>query len=404
MQASWRLGTLFGIPLLVHPSWLFILVLVTVANWGDLQSSYPPPIAWAAALTSALALFGSVVLHELGHSLVALRQGIRVLSITLFIFGGVATIDRESDTPGKALRLALAGPAVSFGLFVLFFLLAAPLASKSLLQVLLVSLAQVNLILALFNLLPGMPLDGGQALKALVWQFTGSRTQGNTWAARAGQFLGWVAVAAGLWIGLTESLVAGLWLTLIGWFALRNATFYKRVSDIQEALAQLVAAQALNRDFRVLDADLTLHQFAEEYLLEEGCTPVYFAASQGRYRGLVKVDDLRQVERSQWDRLTLHSLVHPLASLPSVSEKTPLAAVVTLLETQNLPWITVLTPAGAVAGLIDRGDIVQALGEKLRLAIPRGEIQRIKTAGVFPPGLPLGKLVLKGIDDSLKDR
>ena len=145
----------------------------------------------------------------------------------------------------------------------------------------------------------------------------------------------------------------------------------------------------MNRDFRVVDADQTLRSFADLYLLENTAPPVYFAASDGRYRGMVSVDDLRLVERSQWESQTLQSIVHPLTEIPTVAEPDILVKVINQLETQQLPRITVLSPAGSVAGIIDRGDIVRALAKKLNLPVTDAEIKRVKEEGSYPQGLQL---------------
>jgi len=392
MQTGWRIGSLFGIPLILDPLWFVILAFVAL-NFGLAYVQWGNTLAWSAGLVMALLLFGSVLLHELGHSLVARSQGIKVKSITLFLFGGIAAIEEESKTPGEAFQVAIAGPSVSIALFVLLALLSQVLPASSLTRVMIADLARINLVLAIFNLIPGLPLDGGQVLKAAVWKVTGNRFQAVRWAARAGQFLGWLAIAAGIALDFfTGELVSGLWLVLLGWFGIRHASAYDRITTVQEALLQLVAADAMTRDFRVVDADQTLRSFADLYLLETTTPQLYFAASDGRYRGMVSVDDLRLVERSEWESKTLHSILHPLTEIPTVTESTPLVEVINRLEAQQLPQLTVLSPAGAVAGLIDRGDIVRSLAKKLNMPIPEAEIKRVKEEGRYPQGLQLNML------------
>lgn len=403
MQTGWRIGSLFGIPFYIDPSWFFIVTLVTFVNgleWQGAYSDWGPVLPWIAGLSMALLLFGSVLLHELGHSVIARSQGIRVNSITLFLFGGIAAIDHESKTPGKAFQVAIAGPAVSFGLFGLLFALLGVLPSGSPAQVLASDLARINLVLGLFNLIPGLPLDGGQILKAAVWKITGDRFQGVHWAAKTGSVLGWIAITLGLATVFLADNFSGLWIALLGWFGVRNANAYDRMTNLQEALVSLHAVDAMTRDFRVVDANMTLRQFADDYLLEESRSSVYFAASDGRYRGLVSVDDLRRVERSQWDIQTLQSIVHPLTDIAAVEEKTPLIEVIIKMEAQQLQRITTLSPAGAVAGVIDRGDIVRALAKKLNFAISEGDIKRIKEEGSYPPGLQL-QVIAQATADSL---
>ncbi len=393
MQSGWRVGSILGIPFFIDRSWLIILCLVTASygldpawqgNWGGW--------AWLMGLALALLLFASVLLHELGHSLAARGQGIAVNSITLFLFGGIAAIDRESSTPVAAFKVAIAGPLVSLGLFLLLtgftHLEALPIPMALVIG----SVAQINLVLTLFNLIPGLPLDGGQVLKALVWKVTNNRFQGTRWAARSGQVLGSLAILFGLTITLVYQIFSGLWIAAIGWFALRNAAAYNQVTNLQEAMLSLTAANAMTRDFRVVDANMTLRQFADTYLLEEKHVPAYFASSEGRYRGMVVVDDLRNIERSQWEVLPLHHMARPLASLPVVRETTPLAEVIAQLEVLALAQLTVLSPADAVAGILDRGDVVRALADRLGLNIPPAVIQRIKEDGQYPAGLQLANL------------
>ena len=390
MQSGWRIGSILGIPLFIDSSWFIILLLVTVSygldplwqqSWGGL--------AWAMGLALALLLFGSVLLHELGHSIAAKLQGIAVNSITLFLFGGIASIDKESKTPGDAFKVAIAGPLVSFILFLVLTGVSLVPGLPTPAQVIIGSVAQINLVLTLFNLSPGLPLDGGQVLKAAVWKITKSRIQGIRWAARSGQILGWIAITFGLIMAFAYQVFSGFWIALIGWFALRNAASYSQMSNLQEAMLSLKASDAMARDFRVVDADMTLRQFADNYLLEENRFPAYFAASEGRYRGLVSIDDIRTIERSQWETLTLTHIAKPLLTIPSVREQAPLTEAIDRLEDLQLPRITVLSPADAVAGVIDRGEIVRAIADRLGLRISPAMIQRIKEEGQYPPGLQL---------------
>jgi Zn-dependent protease/CBS domain-containing protein len=390
MQKNWRIGSLFGIPLFLDPLWFVILALATL-NFGVAYQEWGSVLAWSAGIVMALLLFGSVLLHELGHSLVARSQGITVNSITLFLFGGIAAIEEESKTPGKAFQVAIAGPLVSIALFFLLSIVAYFLPDNTPASVMANDLARINLVVALFNLIPGLPLDGGQVLKAALWKFTGDRFQAVHLAARSGQILGYAAIALGFAIDFfTREIALGLWIVLLGWFGIRNANTYDSVTTLQETLLKATASDTMTRDFRVVDADQTLRSFADSYLLDTNAPAIYFAASDGRYRGMVSIDDLRLVERSEWDTQTLQSIVHPLTEIPTVAESTSLAEVINKMENEQLPRITVLSPAGAVAGVIDRGDIVKTIAQKLNLRIGDAEIKRIKEDGSYPSGLQLG--------------
>lgn len=395
MQSGWRIGSIFGIPLLLDSSWFLILALVTVANGYTWQDSYPDwnlGLAWLAGLLAALLLFASVLLHELGHSLVARAQGIQVNSITLFLFGGIASIDRESKTPGQAFQVAIAGPLVSFALFGLLSSVAGILPAESAPSAMAANLARINLVLAAFNLIPGLPLDGGQVLKAIVWKATGSRFKGIHWAAVTGQFLGGLAIVAGVyWAFSGGASSGGIWIALIGWFVYRNANAYDRLTQLQEVLLTLKAADAATRAFRIVDGDLSLRQFVEQYALSPD-RPVYFAAARGRYQGLLLLEDLQAIERSRWDALKVSDLAHPLDTIPSVPENASLAQAVRLLDAQNQHRLTVLAPAGSVAGVLDRGDVVRAVARKLELPFSDADIERVKQEASYPPSLPLGAI------------
>jgi Zn-dependent protease len=399
MQSGWRVGSLFKIPLFIDPSWLWIVALFTFQDglmWQQMFPAWPVPLAYGTGLAMALLLFGSVLLHELGHSLVAQSKGIEVSSIRLFMFGGVAAIEREPKTPGQMLQIAVAGPAVSALLWLGLTLVANPVSHFNLpVALLLAKVASVNLTLLLFNLIPGLPLDGGQMLKSGIWKWTGNYITAVHWAAKTGRWLGLAISLIGLSdvLGVTQSLglpqIGGFWAILIGWFMQRNASSADQMATLQEALQGLKAADAMTREYKVLDANMTLRQYADDHVLLVKNPTTYFASSDGRYRGWIAPDVLEKVDRSLWESQTLQDVVQPLSAIPTVAETTPMADVIQLMEAKSLPRMTVLTPAGAVAGMIDRGDITKVVSAKMGFELSDRALQQIKEAGVYPPGLPL---------------
>ena len=391
MQTGWRIGSLFGIPLLIDYSWFIILALAT-REYASSYRLWGSALSWSAGFAIALLLFASVLLHELGHSLAAMSQGIKVNSITLFLFGGVASIDSESKTPGQAFQVAIAGPLVSFALFLILGLGSQVFPPTSLLSIITEKVAIINLVLGLFNLIPGLPLDGGQVLKAAIWKITGSRFAGVRWAAKTGQVLGWLAVAFGVSLCLLARQYGGLWIALIGWFAIRNASGYSRFTSLQEALLKTKAADAMSREFRVVDANLSLREFADRYLLEVNPFQFYIAATNGRDLGLVSIDDIRCTERSQWQIQTLHNILQPLEKTPTVSEKASIAEVINSMEARQLPRILVLSSIGAVVGTIDRGDVMKVLAKYLKPKISEADIKRSKEENSYPQGLQLSAI------------
>jgi Zn-dependent protease len=391
MQNNWRLGSLLGIPLYLDPSWFFILALVTLANAQQIDA--PGIWSWIAGLVIALLMFSSVLLHELGHSIAALKQGIKVNSITLFLFGGVASIERESKTPLGAFLVAIAGPLVSFALFLGFFTVSHYLPESGIVKLIVSDLATINLVLTLFNLIPGLPLDGGQVLKAMVWKATGNAFTGVVWASFSGMLVGWLGIIFGLFVWIISGAFGGLWLAFIGWFILRNANAYQRIAVLQKSLLDLKAAEVMTRDYRVVEGNLTLAEFVQQHIIcDDHRDFPYYAATKGRYCGMVKIADLHIVARNDWDYLTLAKIAHPLTEIPSLGEKTPLYLVIQSLEKITEPWITILSPAGAVAGVIDRGDIVRAIATKLNVPIREVDIKRIKSEKAYPSGFDLAAI------------
>lgn len=398
MQSGARIGSLFGIPLYIHSSWFVILALFTFAKGVAWQETYNwgGTLPFVAGFISSVLLFVSVILHELGHSLTAQTQGIKVNSITLFLFGGVAAIDRESKTPGQAFQVAIAGPAVSFALFVLLSLLVSILPSGSTpASVLLGNLATINLVLCLFNLIPGLPLDGGQVLKAAIWKATGDRFKAVRWSAKSGGFLGTGAIAFGLFVALTvPGFTGGFWMALIGWFILQNANNYSRVTSLQELLLKTPVSDAMTRQFRVVDGQMTIREFTDRYLLSElyegqSQHQPFFAASNGRYRGAIRPEDLRTVERSRWETQALETIAHPISELVTLPETATVLDAILQLERSQLRELTLLTPAEAVAGVVDRAGIVQTIAQKTGMVIAKAEVERIKTEARYPTNLPL---------------
>ncbi|MEN9206145.1 MAG: site-2 protease family protein [Thermostichales cyanobacterium SZTDM-1c_bins_54] len=394
MKTGWRFGNLLGIPFYIDYSWLPIAGLMTFSYSVNLATAYPslsPLAAAVGGLLMALGLFGSVVAHELAHSLVARSQGIQVNSITLFIFGGMASLDRDARHAWGAFWVAIAGPALSLSLGAMLLILSlwamdTPLGAS------LGYLASVNLVIGFFNLMPGLPLDGGQILRAIVWGRTRDPQKGMRWAARSGQWIGYAFVGlGGYWLFLRGSL-SGLWLLLMGLFILNSARNYMQYTQLQTALLTLKAKEIMTRRFRVVDAGMSVREFVDRYLILAEKSEVYFAESDGRYRGLVHSERLRTLDRSEWEQRTLETLVEPLGEVPSVSEEAPLLEAVYILVKQKLPRVVVVTATGSVAGILDKGDIIGGLARYLGVTLPVEVLDRIRERNEFPPGFQLEAL------------
>lgn len=368
MNGNIRVGNLFGIPFYVNPSWFWVLALVAWSDGQWLLAQFPQlgPIAWVLGLVTALLLFASVLAHELGHSFAAMRQGIEVKSITLFIFGGLATLGQESKTPGDAFKVAIAGPLVSFLLFGvltginLFSGLTGPFA------VMLGLLAYINMMLGLFNLIPGLPLDGGNVLKAIVWKVTGKPYRGVAFASRMGQVFGWIGIVLGLAAVFEISNIGSFWTLLVGWFLLQNAGFSSQTAAIQEQLSGLTAADAIFPNSPLISANSSLRELVNNHIIGQETQWQKFLVTDdaGQLVGELDVSDLKQVPTNDWWDVTVQTLTRSAEQIVTVPHDQSLLTVINLLEEKKLPSLAVVQENGVLLGLIEKASILQALQQR----------------------------------------
>ena len=409
---GWTLFSIRGIPLRIHPTWFIILLLATAAFAEQYRTSLggaSPQALWLIAFLTALLLFVSVLLHEMGHSLVALSQGVQVRSITLFLLGGVASVERECSTALGALMVAAAGPAVS--LILASLLLAGTHAAahlSPLLGEMASQLGMLNLVLGLFNLLPGLPLDGGLIVKALVWQVTGSQRRGIEVANASGRLLSSLAVVFGALLLLRGAGMAGAWLMLLGWFGLGAARNQSQMLRLQRLLQQMQVREVSQRRFRVLESNASLRQLSRLRLQDgdtlskppsdgaNGAIPTSANAlpdwvlicERGRWQGVIDDAPLRDLPVQRWDGERVSDHMRPLESLPSISEAAPLWQAVIALEDQ--PRLLVLSPAGLPCGTLERPEIGEAVLSRLGLKLPPPLLAQARRQNSYPLGLSLG--------------
>ena len=365
MNNNIRVGNLFGIPFYVNPSWFLVLALVTWVYGSQLQnfSQLVGVTPWLLGLVAALLLFSSVLAHELGHSFVAIKQGIKVNSITLFIFGGLASLEEDSKTPGEAFSVAIAGPVVSLILFGLFTFLNVTLPFSPPLSAVVGLLATVNLILALFNMIPGLPLDGGNVLKSIVWKITGNQYRGVFIASIVGQFIGWSAIALGVAsvFGLTQ--FGSLWTALIGFFLLQNAGRSAQSATIQDKLSRFTAEEAVSKNSPVVAADLNIREFVNEYVIGKGQWSKFLVIDEeGKLIGQLNVDDLKIIPTSEWTEKSVRELTQP-QQVNSVKPKQTLLEVVMMFEKSKESEVAVIGDNGVVVGLVEKSGIANFLEE-----------------------------------------
>jgi Zn-dependent protease len=416
MTEGWQIARLWGIPLRIHPTWLVILLISTVAFQRDYQpaGSGGDLMVWGLAFLTALLLFVSVLLHELGHSLVALSQGVKVRSITLFLLGGVASVDRECATPMGAALVAAAGPAVSLVLAGLFLALRVPAGQLAPgLGQMVLQLGLLNLTLALFNLLPGLPLDGGLLLKALVWQISGSQRRGIQVANGCGRFLSFMALGLGTWMLLKGVGGPGLWLLVLGWFGLGAASRQSQLLRLQTVLKELRVADASRRRFRVVEASASLRQLSQQRLQAAdpvlpgpaapgpaapgsaeipGLPPWILVCDRGRWQGVIDDEPLQSLPVQRWDGERIGDHAQPLASLPSIAEQAPLWQAVLQLDDPKVSRLLVLSPAGLPTGTLERPDLGEVVFSKLGVRVPPPLLALARKHNAYPMGLALAQV------------
>ena len=395
MGDGWTVLTFRGVPLRIQPSWLFSLAIFTVLFQGRYAVQMSPevsvPISWALALATALLLFASVLLHELGHAVMAVREGVKVLSITLFHLGGIARVERDCDTAMGSLRIAAAGPLVSLFLALALLQAAGPSSQISpVLPVLCTQIGLLNLMLGLFNLLPGLPLDGGLILKALVWKFSGSQQRGVQVASASGRALSTLMILLGGLLLFQGGGFNGLMLMLIGWFGLGANRSQSQMLMLQKVLKDLRVGEAAGRRFRVLESDQTLRRLSQLRLQNDehqrGADWVLVCRS-GRWLGWVDDRPLRDQPVQHWDDQRIGDHLQPLDSLPSIADRAPLWEAVLALEASEGGRLLVMSPAGLPSGTIDRMDLGEAVLKGLGVRLPEPILEEARKRNSYPLGL-----------------
>lgn len=366
-----RVGNLFGIPFFINPSWFIVFGLVTFFYGSDLARFFNlgGALPWILGMVTALLMFSSVLLHELGHSFVAMRQGIEVKSITLFIFGGLASLGDESKTPGDAFWVAIAGPLVSFVLFAIFTTIGVFVDLPTPLGAIVSVLAYINLVLGAFNLIPGLPLDGGNILKSIVWKITGKPYRGIAFASRVGQLFGWAGILLGAnsIFGFTDAfgihLFGSPWTLLIGLFLLQNAGRSAQSAAVQEQLSGLTAKDAMYPNSPVVPASLSLREFANNYIIGNTVNWRKYLVTddEGRLIGEIETETMKSVPTSDWWSVQVKELMTPKASMPTVQADEPLVEVIPRIERDQIPALAVEEADGRIIGVIERVSIMEMM-------------------------------------------
>ncbi len=357
------LGRILGIPIGLDYSWFVIFALLTwmlaVSYFPAEFKNWPPLLYWFTGAVTAVMLFVSVLLHELGHSVVALRYKIPVRSITLFLFGGVAQIGADPPSAIAEFLIASAGPLVSLSLAILFYAMQPLVGGIEPLLGLAKYLAYINLALVLFNLIPGYPLDGGRVFRAIVWAITGNMRRATLIAANVGRLFAFLFILIGVWQMISGNFTGGLWIAFIGWFLDNAASAQVQQVMVQGLLTGHRVSQAMSTHCATVPADLTLQDLVDEHILGSGqhC----FLVNRGDDTvGLMTLDRIKEVPRPKWSTTRAGQVMLPLEQLKSIDPDAELWPALQKLDRNGVNQLPV-TRDHHVVGMLSRKDVISFL-------------------------------------------
>ncbi len=374
MDKGIKLFKVFGIQISLNYSWFIIFGLIA---WSLAQGYFPqmrPDLSlttyWLMGLITALLLFLSVLLHELSHSYVALASGIEIKGITLFIFGGLARISREPSDARTEFKIAIAGPAASLALALVFWLSSRGvdfLMPGSVISSIFYYLFLINGILVAFNLIPGFPMDGGRILRAAVWKITGNLRKATRVASVTGQAIAFLMILFGIWQILRGFFFNGMWIALIGWFIHSAAARGYQQVLMKDMLKDLRAKDLMNRDFETVSSDLSVQNLVEDYVLKRR-ERAFLVSDAGKLRGIVCLEDIKGVAPDLRDSTKVKDIMTPEAKLEMASPEDNGNEVLSKLSSRNIRQLPVVEE-GKVQGILCRGDVLRFLHLRSELGV-----------------------------------
>jgi len=363
MGSAFNLGKVFGIPFRLHYSWFIVFILITVSlSWYYFPVYYPDwsrLAYWVIGLVSSLLFFASVVAHELAHSLVARVNGIPVKNITLFVFGGIAQITKEATKASAELKMAVAGPACSLALGMLFGLLW--LLSRGIsgpVMAMASWLAQVNVVLAVFNLIPGFPLDGGRVFRSIMWRVTGNYKLSTRVATQVGRGVGYLFIAGGI-LMMFRAWFSGLWLVFIGWFLAKTASASYQQSQWREALRGVNASQVMIPDCPLIPSNFTISQLVQEYVFTRGCSLFLITDEEG-VKGILTLNDIKAVAQQNWEMTPVGEIMTPVERVKVTHPDQDALSILEEMDENDINQMPVVSE-GRVIGLITRDNLMRFL-------------------------------------------
>ncbi|MDG6933127.1 MAG: site-2 protease family protein [Nitrososphaerota archaeon] len=372
---SLTVGRIYGIPIQIDYSWFIIFLLIAWTVGFDLMPINYPGLGFLDELVigvvSSLALFASVLIHELAHSVVAKRSGMKITRITLFLFGGVSEIADEPSTANLELKMALAGPLTSLalaGVLNAAWFLSVFVNASVLIQAPLQYIAWVNEVVAAFNLIPAFPMDGGRVLRSLIWRRNGDLLASTRSAASVGRAISYVIMGIGAFflIFLLE-IFTGLWLLLIGWFIASGARSSLSQLIIEEGMKKSTAREMMSSKVDVVQPNLTLSDL-HDMIIRQGHNG-YPVIEDGQLVGCVTIDDFRKVKKEEWGNVFVKDVMTPRSEVPTVGMDESGQVVVHLMNSSRLGRVIVVDSQGKLAGIITRSDVLRMMQMREAAAI-----------------------------------
>jgi Zn-dependent protease len=338
------IGRIFGIPIFIDPSWLVIFAIITWSLGVQFTQQHPqwnPVQHWSVGAATSFLFFASILFHELAHSVVARFYKIRVDSITLFVFGGVARITKEAPSALQEFNIAVAGPVSSLFLSGAFYLLTLRFPYGSMVGALATWLWEINLTLALFNLLPGFPLDGGRIFRAIVWGITKNYNRATKIAGASGKLIAYGMMIFGTWAAFSTKQAGPLWYVFIGWFLLNAAKESVAQVTIRETLTGLRAADVMSQEIPTIARDISLEEYSHE-VLRTG-RRCHLVTTGDRLVGMMNVHTLNTVPREEWLHLSVQAVMIPRDKILWATPQEPLLGLLERLLINDINQMPVVT-------------------------------------------------------------
>jgi Zn-dependent protease len=376
MKAHIKLGRIFGVAVGLHYSWIIIALLVTLSLRSQFaidHSTWGASTTWTIAIVTGVLFFVSILLHELSHAAVAKLRGIPVRAITLFALGGVAQIEKDAADAKSEFWMGIIGPITSAVIgvvcLVLAWLLGWNFASEAVSPpaAMFMWLGFINIALAIFNMIPGFPLDGGRVLRAVVWWITGDSNRSTRIAAGVGQFVAIGFILLGILRFFSGAGFGGLWIAFIGWFLLEAARASGAQVEITERLTGVKVGDVMAHQFPIVDANSNLQTFVQEHLLPTGHR-CFVVSEQGRPAGIITPHEVKAIDRARWPYTTVGDVMRSLESLRTVSPERPVADALEMMGREDVNQMPVVQE-GKLAGIISRGHILRVLQTRAELDV-----------------------------------